>query len=79
MSPEDLHILLSRRPFLPFRLTITGGVTYDITYPEAAMLTRSVLVIGIKRDIESPYWDEPVWVALRHIVSAEPILESASA
>jgi hypothetical protein len=79
MSPEDLKALLSRRPFLPFRLHITGGVTYDITFPEAALLSRSVLVIGVKRDVKSEFFDEPNGVALRHIIQAEPIVEDAPA
>ena len=79
MSPDDLKALLSRRPFLPFRLHVSGSFTYDVTFPEAALLSRSVLVIGVKRDIDSPYFDGPIWVALRHIIQAEPILDGASA
>ncbi len=77
MSPEELNSALRRRPYIPLRIHVTDGVHYDIPIPDMAMIGRTILFIGLRRDIESPYFDEPVWVALRHVTRVEPIVEAA--
>jgi hypothetical protein len=58
---------------------VTDGVHYDIPIPDMAMIGRTTLFIGLRRDIESPYFDEPVMVSMRHVTRVEPIVEAASA
>ena len=79
MSPEELNSALKRRPFMPFRIHVTGGVEYDIRIPKMVMIGRTILFIGLRRDINSPYFDEPAWVALRHVSRVEPIVEPPQA
>ena len=79
MGPDDLNELTRARPFMPFRIHLTGGTTYDITNPEFISVGRRVAAVGVRRDPNSPYFDAPVFVALVHIIRIEPIIEPAAA
>ncbi len=47
MRPEDIRDFLQRKPFQPFRLTLTDGRTYEVRHPEMAMVGRSSVAIGL--------------------------------
>ncbi|MBX9580928.1 MAG: hypothetical protein K2X87_11520 [Gemmataceae bacterium] len=40
---EIIRELLARRPFVPFRITLTGRSTQDVTDPDWAEIDRDVL------------------------------------
>lgn len=42
---ENLQELLKREPFLPFRLVMTSGKTYDVTSPGSAMPLKSEVFV----------------------------------
>jgi hypothetical protein len=46
MKPEQLKELLAAQPFVPFRVRMSDGTTYDIKHPELALVSQNVLVIG---------------------------------
>jgi hypothetical protein len=77
MSPEELNAWLKRRPYIPLRIHVAEKIHYDIMNPEFAMIGRTSLFIGLRRDIDSPLFDEPVMVAMRHITRVEPLVEAA--
>lgn len=79
MSPEELNSALRRKPYIPLRVHVTDGVHYDITIPDMAMIGRTILFIGLRRDVQSPFFDEPVMVSMRHITRVEPIVEATTA
>lgn len=75
MRPEDLLNHLRKRPFQPFRVTLTDGRTYDIPHPELAMVGRSSVAIGqMRAQEEEPIYDRMVTVSLLHIMQIEPIV-----
>jgi hypothetical protein len=49
MGAEELRTLLRRQPFVPIRIHLTDGQTYQVRHPEMALLTRSTEEIGIER------------------------------
>lgn len=79
MAPEEIQDLLIRRPFVPLRFHVSGDVKYDVHNPHMAHVGRSILFLGLARDIDSPYFDEPVLVSLQHVIRIEPIVETATA
>ncbi len=79
MSPESIRSMLNRRPFCPFRLHTSDGRHFVITKPDLVMIGGAVTVVGIVRDVQSEFFDEPVIIANRHILSLEPIVEAATA
>ncbi len=73
MRPEDIRESLKRRPFQPFRVTLTDGRTYDVRHPEMAMVGRSSVVIGLPPPGDGePIFDRLVTVSLLDIMQVEP-------
>ena len=71
--------MLDRRPFIPFRVHVSDQASYDITNPRTAMIGGAVLIIGIhRRDSASEFFDEPVFVANRHITRLEPLVDEVA-
>ena len=78
MRPEELRGLLRRRPFVPIRLYLTDGMTYDIRHPEMAILTRSTVNIGLEGQEGSGIADEMVYCSLVHIVRVKNLNGTAA-
>ncbi len=73
MRPEDIRNFLNKRPFQPFRITLTDGRSYEVRHPELVMVGRSAIVIGLPAPEESePVFDRLVTVSLIHIMQIEP-------
>jgi len=79
MRPEELLVLLRKRPFVPLRLHMTDGHTYDIRHPEAMMVFRSYAVIGLRPDPETGVPERAEHCALLHIVRVEELPPIAAA
>ena len=74
MAPEEIAARLRRQPFVPFRMTLTEGSTYEVRHPELCMVGRRSAIIGITtRDDPDRLFDRSVDVDLLHIVKLEPI------
>jgi hypothetical protein len=71
MRPEELTGLLRQRPFVPLRIHMTNGHTYEIYHPEAMVVSRSHAVIGLRPDPETGVVDRTEYLALLHIVRVE--------
>jgi len=77
MRPEELRVLLRRQPFIPMRLFLSDGTTYDIRHPEMALLTRSTIEIGIEEKPGRGIADEVVYCSLLHVVRVEDLDEQS--
>jgi hypothetical protein len=74
MRPDDIRNFLDKRPFQPFRITLTDGRSYEVRHPELVMIGRSSIVIGLPAAEESePVFDRFVTVSLIHIMQIEPV------
>ena len=78
MRPEQLRDLLRRRPFVPIRLHLSDGTTYDIRHPEQALLTRSTVEVGLEEQPGSGIADQVMYCSLLHIVRVENLPVSAT-
>jgi len=79
MSHEDLKTRIQQRPFIPFRIVLTEGTSYEIRHPELFMLGKRGAVIGLAKDAEQAFFDATVLVDLLHIVRLEPLDTTAAA
>jgi hypothetical protein len=66
MRPEEIKELLDRDPFLPFRVFLADGQTFDVTRPHAVALGRTGMFIVLPDD----RWKI---VPLRHVTSIETL------
>jgi hypothetical protein len=74
VAPEELANAIRRQPFVPFRITLTEGSSYEIRHPELCMAGRRSAVIGITApDDPDRLFERSVTVDLLHIVRLESI------
>lgn len=72
MRADDLIKILNSRPFQPVRLHISSGEYVDIRHPELAMVTRSVITVGIAKK-PGGVLDYTIHYNLLHVVKVEPL------
>jgi hypothetical protein len=51
MNAETIREVLIAQPFSPFKLMMSSGQAYEVSYHDMALLTRSEVLVGI--DIEN--------------------------
>jgi hypothetical protein len=73
VSHEDLKARIQHRPFVPFRVVLTEGTSYEIRHPELFMLGKRSAVIGLAKNPEQTFYDASIVVDLLHIVRLAPI------
>ena len=66
-TPENIRELLNREPFLPFRLIMTSGKTYEVVSPNSAALLKSEVFVVF------PDGERWAHVPLLHIASIETL------
>ena len=47
MTADAVFARLRRRPFVPFRLILSSGTTYDILHPEMLFVSKSGVTVAI--------------------------------
>ncbi len=71
MRAEDLLEFTRKRPFVPYRVCLTDGRTYDVGHPDQVIVLRSRAVIGVGGENGLP--DRVEHVSLIHIVRIEEL------
>ena len=46
MDKETIKELLKRQPFMPFKIKLSNGETFEVRHPEFVLLTKTGLVVG---------------------------------
>jgi hypothetical protein len=78
MSGEELMQLLRRRPFVPLRLHMTDGQTYDIRHPDNVLVLRSRVDIGVGADPATGVVAGVEYCSLLHVVRIEELQAATS-
>jgi hypothetical protein len=73
MRPSDIQAQLRQRPFVPLRLHFTDGSTCDIRHPEMAMVSQTVISVGVYDHPESELPARIILMDPLHVVRLEPI------
>ena len=72
MRAEELKQLLKRRPFVPVRLHMTDGTTYDIRHSDNVMVLRQRVDIGVPTEPGSDIMNRVEYCSL-HVVRVEDV------
>jgi hypothetical protein len=72
MNASDLSNLLSAHPFEPLVVQMSDGRSYEIRRPGLAIVTPSMLAIGLSRSNGSRLAERIVRCSLADIVQVEP-------
>jgi hypothetical protein len=73
MTPEALREELRRQPFVPLRIILTDGKTYEIRHPEMALIGKRDLYIGTESKFGSGVAAKTDLVSMLHVVRVEQI------
>jgi hypothetical protein len=73
MGVDDLLTWTRRRPFVPFRIWVSDGNSYEVRHPELCMPGFTSTVIGLPRDPARPAAERFEMISMFHIVKLEPI------
>jgi len=71
MRPEDIRELRDADPFIPFRICLTDGKSYDVPHRGFLMISRTVIDIGVASDSATRVYDRIVRVSPLQIVRVE--------
>ncbi len=79
MRPEEFLQLLRRSPFVPLRLHLSTGLTFEVRHPELAALERTTVRLSLPAAQKpTPIAERDVVVSLLHIVWIEFLGPAAS-
>jgi hypothetical protein len=73
MPPEDVRNALWAQPFVPFRIHLSDGTSYDIRHRDFLMVGKRSLLVGMSHNPDDPFYDQYQTVALIHVVRMEPL------
>jgi len=76
MRPQELTALLRARPFIPLRLHLIDGRTYDIRHPDQILVLRGRIDIGIGPDPQTGVLDRVDHCSLQHVARVEELAGS---
>ncbi len=77
MTVHAFREMLARRPFQAVKLTLSSGQSFEIRYPEMALLTRTSILIGTDLAEDSVPAEFRI-VSLLHVASMEPLTNQAA-
>lgn len=82
MTADALFARLRRRPFVPFRMILSSGTTYDVLHPEMLFVSKSGVTVAIYDKGQSASPDEiPARESLTsflHIAATEDLPQPSS-
>ena len=74
MDPEVVYRWLHKEPFVPFRIRLSNGRTYDFRNPDFALLSKSEILFGEPDpDFRVPIIGFANSISLVHINDIEPL------
>ncbi len=82
MTADAVFARLRRRPFVPFRLILSSGTTYDVLHPEMLFISKSGIAVAIYDKDQRPSPDEiPLresLISFLHVAATEDLPQPMS-
>jgi hypothetical protein len=79
MRAEELMELLRAKPFVPRRIHLTDGQSYDVRHPDSVLVLRQRVDIGLQPDPASGVLERVEHCSLLDIVRVEELPPTAPA
>lgn len=73
MPPQDVLTALRCRPFVPFLIHVSDGITYEVRHPELVVVSLASAVVGYPAPGDPRLCERYDIVDLRHITRLEPL------
>jgi hypothetical protein len=78
MRPDELLSLVRARPFVPLRIHLTDGQTYDVRHPDQMIVLRGRVDVGVGADPQTGAAERVDHVSLLQVVRVEEMAISPS-
>jgi len=72
-SSDDIQARLRQSPFLPVRISISSGQTFDIHHPDLVLVGRRDIIIGKASTKNPTQYEQTTRVPLMHITALEDL------
>lgn len=79
MNVDEIDIWCKNNPFVPFRLTVTDGRTFDITDSSQIWLGKWNALVIVPDPLKPDRYKAHATLALLHVTSIEPLQLSTTA
>jgi hypothetical protein len=76
MTVQTFRDLLNERPFKPFRIVMSSGLSYEVRHPEMAWLTKTDILVGLEEEDHLPTRFKIC--PMLHVTAVEPLESAAS-
>ena len=69
MSPIEIRQILLRQPFMPSRIHMSDGRTFDVKHPDAAATTKNAIYLVIDHDPSTGEVTEREVLGMLHVTA----------
>lgn len=73
IKAEDVAAFVRARPFVPFRIHMTDGATFEVRHPECAMVAPRIVTVGVPSERRVGMMQAVEWCSVLQIVRLEPL------
>ncbi|MBA3314702.1 MAG: hypothetical protein H0T47_15625 [Planctomycetaceae bacterium] len=77
MGVTDVLTFLRAQPFVPFRVHMSDGRTFDIRHPDQALVARTRLVVGVGAGPMTGVADHLEHLSFIHITGLEEMVPAS--
>jgi len=72
-TSDDINARIKDRPFVPLRIIISGGQTFDVYHPDLLMIGRRALIVGRASTEDPAQFEQVTRLAIMHIIGLEDL------
>jgi hypothetical protein len=72
MHPDEVFAAVRRKPFVPFRLHISDGSSFDVLHPDLALVTRRSVILAMSGD-PTQIPERAITIAMVHVTGLEDL------
>ena len=79
MAPQEIHKKWKQRPFMPFKLHVADGTSYEVLNPADIYVDMLRVYVGVDPDDESGVFRKSMHISPSHVSRIEPLPDRAEA
>ncbi len=72
-SPDDIQSRLRQKPFMPVRIIISSGQTFDIFHPDLVLVGRRDMIVGMASSENPAQYDRTTRIPIMHVTALEDL------
>jgi hypothetical protein len=77
-GPDDIQRRLRQNPFIPVRIIISSGQTFDILHPDLVLVGRRDITIGMASTENPSQYEQTTRVPIMHVTALEDLPSTIS-